>query len=686
MGDSAAFLSAPDTKSDPAARHASKTDASTARRVATGSVPSGRGHLPPSRVPVDPSAANSGLRAPVSSPLRAFDFSQVPVRAPSEPSVGRSLDRPGEGPVLPGILGDGRVHPRIESEIDAARSSGGRSLERSTRERLEPGFGDSLGDVRVHTDARAAALTRDVSARAFTVGSDLFFAPGAYCPGSGAGDALIAHEAAHVVQQRGTSAHGALTVSRPGDALEVEAGTMAGAVLTDASPVFGVVPTGRGAVTRRPAGSGRRLARALPSGGETPASAVLVSSAAQEAATPLLSSMNIDAAMAASFYRGEIVAGQIATQGKTGITVFFQLKEGRLRAGIFHISLRGNPSAALRAFSSFRGTAQRLARALEVPEMELMGAAVINKDIEAMLERQGFAKSAEPIPESLGANPGEQIEVYSKRFPVKSAAPITGETSHLPPVKAPAGPGEVGGGGGTAAPTETPGPGAAEPIVAAPEPPAPITGETSLLPPVKAPAGPGEVGGGGGTAAPTETPGPGAAEPIVAAPEPPALDIPLAGAEAGISGAALRGIAGAALRGIVNFAIGIAVGIFVEWGLAKLIQIQFKADLTESLKEQLPQKLSQLGPKLDALRGSKKLFIRVTYDYYYSRASDPIIGGPPFYELGRIKVINVHPGNEELDFGPTREEYPERIFPGRERVRVRASYSVLLDDPAKRAP
>jgi hypothetical protein len=79
----------------------------------------------------------------------------------------------------------------------------------------------------VHTGPQAAALTRAVSARAFTVGNDIFFSPGEYNPASSAGDELIAHEAAHVVQQRGAPLSGPLTVSQPGDAMEREAEAVA---------------------------------------------------------------------------------------------------------------------------------------------------------------------------------------------------------------------------------------------------------------------------------------------------------------------------------------------------------------------------------------------------------------------------------------------------------------------------
>ena len=125
--------------------------------------------------------------------------------------------RDGEG-LLPG----GRVASSVESAIAAARG-GGRPLDGALSEQLRPALGESLHDVRVHTDEGAAALARAVSAHAFTVGKDIFFASGEYRPGSRDGQELIAHEVAHVVQQRDAPASGPLTVSQPGDALEREA-------------------------------------------------------------------------------------------------------------------------------------------------------------------------------------------------------------------------------------------------------------------------------------------------------------------------------------------------------------------------------------------------------------------------------------------------------------------------------
>lgn len=131
-----------------------------------------------------------------------------------------------------GLLDDGRVHPDVGAQIAAQRGRGA-PLPDPVREQMAGAYGDSFHDVRVHTDQLAGALARSVQARAFTTGADIFFDGSAFDPGSAPGRELIAHELAHVVQQRGTPTSGELRVSEPGDALEREAeraaGTIAGA-------------------------------------------------------------------------------------------------------------------------------------------------------------------------------------------------------------------------------------------------------------------------------------------------------------------------------------------------------------------------------------------------------------------------------------------------------------------------
>jgi hypothetical protein len=121
-----------------------------------------------------------------------------------------------------GILPGGRVHPVVESTIARTRG-GGQPLDQGSRERFADPLGDSLADVRVHDDDAADALATSVSARAFTTGSDIYFARGELQPDSSEGERLLAHELTHVAQQRDAPSSGPLLVSNPGDALESEA-------------------------------------------------------------------------------------------------------------------------------------------------------------------------------------------------------------------------------------------------------------------------------------------------------------------------------------------------------------------------------------------------------------------------------------------------------------------------------
>jgi hypothetical protein len=86
---------------------------------------------------------------------------------------------------------------RIQSQLGA-----GAALEGSVRSRMESVFGQDFSGVRVHTGSTAAQLSDGLDARAFAVGRDVAFGAGEYRPGTIVGDALIAHELAHVVQQK----------------------------------------------------------------------------------------------------------------------------------------------------------------------------------------------------------------------------------------------------------------------------------------------------------------------------------------------------------------------------------------------------------------------------------------------------------------------------------------------------
>ena len=87
----------------------------------------------------------------------------------------------------------------------------GQELDDRTRAGFEPRFAHDFSGVRVHTGGEAARSALAVGARAYTVGRHIVFGRGEFAPGSPAGDTLLAHELAHVVQQ---ARSGELVLSR----------------------------------------------------------------------------------------------------------------------------------------------------------------------------------------------------------------------------------------------------------------------------------------------------------------------------------------------------------------------------------------------------------------------------------------------------------------------------------------
>ncbi len=84
-----------------------------------------------------------------------------------------------------------------------AQLGSGETLESGLQGRMSSAFGYDFSGVRVHKDNQAAQLSADLNARAFTIGRNVAFGAGEYHPGTPIGDALIAHELAHVAQQAG---------------------------------------------------------------------------------------------------------------------------------------------------------------------------------------------------------------------------------------------------------------------------------------------------------------------------------------------------------------------------------------------------------------------------------------------------------------------------------------------------
>ena len=94
-----------------------------------------------------------------------------------------------------------QVPDDVQEYLDASRGKGA-PLPDATRKVFEAKFQRPFDDVRIHDDSGADDAAKKIDALAFTRGNDIYFRSGAYDPTSPEGKKLLAHELAHVVQQR----------------------------------------------------------------------------------------------------------------------------------------------------------------------------------------------------------------------------------------------------------------------------------------------------------------------------------------------------------------------------------------------------------------------------------------------------------------------------------------------------
>jgi hypothetical protein len=147
------------------------------------------------------SCARRGCDAGPAEPTRrGHEFGLIDVL----PRPGRFVQRQVEAPT--DMREEEQEVPLQPGELAAAATGGG-ELRARDRERLESHFGADLSGVRLHADARAHGLCRQLNARAFAYGDHVFFREGNYRPESPDGRFLLAHELSHVMQQRSGRAH-----------------------------------------------------------------------------------------------------------------------------------------------------------------------------------------------------------------------------------------------------------------------------------------------------------------------------------------------------------------------------------------------------------------------------------------------------------------------------------------------
>ncbi len=136
-------------------------------------------------------AAVAQRRGPTMGPLRPPHPATV---AQPKPAFGAARPKPAFGV------------QRKEADVHAFQppsgflegTGRGEPLPTSVKLQMERYFGADFSDVRIHLGAEAASI----GALAFTLGSDIYFAPEQYQPHTLYGRELLGHELTHVLQQR----------------------------------------------------------------------------------------------------------------------------------------------------------------------------------------------------------------------------------------------------------------------------------------------------------------------------------------------------------------------------------------------------------------------------------------------------------------------------------------------------
>lgn len=168
-----------------------------------------RRSLPPSRVPVRPRAD----RRPVPSGVRIGALGGR-YEQEADRLADRVANRAGMA-VASAVRADGPSAGPAPPSVTTAVSGAGRPLDPGLQTEMERRFGHDFSAVRIHSGSAAERSTRELGARAYTVGSDIVLGGSPLNPDTRAGRHLIAHELTHVVQQSGAAGHGMIVQRSP---------------------------------------------------------------------------------------------------------------------------------------------------------------------------------------------------------------------------------------------------------------------------------------------------------------------------------------------------------------------------------------------------------------------------------------------------------------------------------------
>ena len=99
-----------------------------------------------------------------------------------------------------GSTGGMMASKNVEQGINKSKGEG-QLLSPDLRDEMGSKMNADLNSVKIHTDENAVQMNKEVGAKAFTHGNDVYFNKGQYDPESSQGKHLLAHELTHAVQQ-----------------------------------------------------------------------------------------------------------------------------------------------------------------------------------------------------------------------------------------------------------------------------------------------------------------------------------------------------------------------------------------------------------------------------------------------------------------------------------------------------
>ena len=139
----------------------------------------------------------------VFGPLRAEEKEKKFQRSFQSPYIARFAESGiAKGNVFRKTEGQPDISSNLAADIQSSTASGS-PLPLSTRAFMEPRFRADFSTVKIHTGEKAAKLSRQLNAHAFTMGEHVFFGKDKFRPESESGKELIAHELTHTIQQGG---------------------------------------------------------------------------------------------------------------------------------------------------------------------------------------------------------------------------------------------------------------------------------------------------------------------------------------------------------------------------------------------------------------------------------------------------------------------------------------------------